>query len=92
MINLSHLHNSLHNFKEHYYDPITKRGFIEYRLWTIRKNISPSKKKYTLAKKMKMNTSKTCSESSDEEKEDLLPQELYEEKVRNEFLVTNSFP
>lgn len=73
-----------YNFKELYYDPISKRGFIEYRLWTIRKNISPTKKKYTAAaKKSKMNTGKALSfgESSDEE-DDLLSQDLYEEKVR----------
>ena len=36
--------------QEHYYDSTTKRGFIEYRLWTIRKTMSPSKKKYKTKK------------------------------------------
>ncbi|XP_011878889.1 PREDICTED: uncharacterized protein LOC105568102, partial [Vollenhovia emeryi] len=31
---------------EHYYSPLTKQGFLEYRLWTIRKSATPSKKKY----------------------------------------------
>ncbi|XP_033208048.1 uncharacterized protein LOC117167319 [Belonocnema kinseyi] len=31
---------------EHYYDEETRRGFIEYRLWNVRRTLSPSQKKY----------------------------------------------
>lgn len=32
--------------QEHYYDEETRRGFIEYRLWNVRRTLSPSQKKY----------------------------------------------
>lgn len=69
----------MYNFKELYYDPVTKRGFIEYRLWTIRKHLSPSKKKYTQAAMRKQNMiSKASEENLNEE---LLLEDLYKEKV-----------
>lgn len=81
-----------YNIKELYYDPVSKRGFIEYRLWTIRKNISPAKKKYT-AKKRKINTGQpSFSAESSDENDDLLSQDLYQEKVRHDTsLDFNSF-
>ncbi|XP_071639985.1 uncharacterized protein [Temnothorax longispinosus] len=65
---------------ELYYDPVTKRGFIEYRLWTIRKQLSPSKKKYSQAaiKKRNMNKSKASEENLNKE---LLLEDLYKEKI-----------
>lgn len=64
--------------QEHYYDSVTKRGFIEYRLWTIRKTISPSKKKYTTKKVERVErvlTTKSC---------ELLPIEKLNEKVSSQ--------
>ncbi|XP_039303530.1 uncharacterized protein LOC120357407 [Solenopsis invicta] len=65
---------------ELYYDPFSKRGFIEYRLWTIRKNISPAKKKFT-AKKRKMGQPSSSADSSDDENDDLFSEDLYQEKI-----------
>ncbi|XP_011872366.1 PREDICTED: uncharacterized protein LOC105564534 [Vollenhovia emeryi] len=43
------LRHNVKGFKgyEHYYDPKTRQGFIEYRLWTVRTKLSPRKKKYS---------------------------------------------
>ncbi|XP_067212749.1 uncharacterized protein [Linepithema humile] len=68
---------------ELYYDSVTKRGFIEYRLWTMRKHISPTKKKYIQAAMKRRNVNKILfsEENSDEEHNGLLPENLYKEKI-----------
>lgn len=59
----------------------------------MRKNISPTKRRYiAAAMKRKINNPLFSDENSDEEKDDLLSEDLYQEKVRYDtFLNINSF-
>ncbi|KYQ59562.1 hypothetical protein ALC60_01417 [Trachymyrmex zeteki] len=62
------LKNNVKGYKryEHYFDPKTRQGFIEYRLWTIRAKLSSKDKKYSaLAMKRKAQYLKESPTASD---------------------------
>lgn len=69
-------------FQEHYYNPITHHGFIEFRLQQIRLSFSPSKKAYQSRKRKaaKESSSKQENPSSSEK---LLRQDELNQKVRH---------
>jgi len=60
-------------------------GFIEYRLWTLRKKLSPSKKKYKqLAKRLKT----TLKELQSSNPEPLSDTELNQKVIKSELEIT----
>ncbi|XP_011861298.1 PREDICTED: uncharacterized protein LOC105558308 [Vollenhovia emeryi] len=52
------------NGYEHFYDSKTNQGFIEFRLKTMRKRLSPSKKKRTASKELKKQQQKSLKEGT----------------------------
>ncbi|XP_036138784.1 uncharacterized protein LOC118644388 isoform X3 [Monomorium pharaonis] len=67
------------NGYEHYYDPKTRQGFIEFRLWTVRTKLSPQKKKYSSMKRKAQCLEKSSSVSNNDVV--VLDKHVLEEKI-----------
>lgn len=75
-------------FQEHFFDMRTNKGFIENRFQNIRKNLTPSKKKYQTLKIKKAEAAKVAALS---EAKVILSPEILKEKVKRLFSIVQIY-